>query len=388
MQTLEQFDILRSAEGEALLHLIESQIADGKSELQIATRLRSEYPGEIVAAAMTLIAVRTRAAGKFSRAGEMWLTRAGYEQASSEATSRYRAARYAGFGRVADLCCGIGGDLIGLASVSDVLAVDRDPLHLACTLANAEIYGVAGRVTGLEADVMSIDFAGIDALFIDPARRSDTGRLGAAQTMPPMPWVYGLVDRAANIGVKAAPGIDHESIPAGWEREFIAEGRALKEAMLWSPAMATTPRRATLLPDGLTFVAHPGDPVEVGPPGAFLLDPNPAITRSGLVQDLARTLSAWQIDEEIAFLSSDRPIVTPWARTLRVIASMPWKIREISAALRAHEIGAVDIRRRGLAGDVEAIRKQFKLQGSNRATVAMTRHRDQPWCVIGVEQLA
>jgi hypothetical protein len=124
------------------------------------------------------------------------------------------------------------------------------------------------------------------------------------------------------------------------------------------------------------------------PPGGFLLDPNPAITRAGLVQDLARTIGAWQIDPEIAFLSTDQPVVTPWARTLRVIASMPWRIKDVSAALRVHGIGAVDIRRRGLAGDVEAIRKQLKLSGSGRATVAMTRHRDQPWCVVGVETLA
>jgi hypothetical protein len=158
--------------------------------------------------------------------------------------------------------------------------------------------------------------------------------------------------------------------------------------MLWSPAMATAPRRATLLPEGISFLAHPGDPVEVRAPGTFLLDPNPAITRAGLVQDLARSLGAWQIDEEIAFLSCDHEIATPWARTLRVIESMPWKVREISLALRRHGIGAVDIRRRGLAGDVEAIRKQLKLQGTGRATIAMTRHRDQPWCVIGVDSPA
>jgi len=387
MQTVEQLRALRSSEGSGLLTRIAEERAAGRSELQIGSRLRAEFPAELVAAGMTLVAVRERAAAKFSRSDAMWLTRAGFEQASTEAIPRHRARRYAGAERVADLCCGIGGDSIGLASAADVVAIDRDPLHLACALANAAVYDVTDRVSGIEADVTAIDMTGFDGIFIDPARRSEQGRL-VHRTEPPMPWVFGLTECVAAVGAKAAPGIDHDSVPAGWEIEFIAEGRALKEAALWSPALATAPRRATLLPDGISFEAIPGDAVAILPPGAFLLDPNPAITRAGLVQDLARSIDAWQIDPEIAFLSTDAPVFTPWARTLRVIASMPWRIKDVSAALRMHGIGAVDIRRRGLAGDVEAIRKQLKLQGSGRATVAMTRHRDQPWCVVGVEQLA
>jgi len=82
----------------------------------------------------------------------MWLTRDGLEQASAEPIARHRATRYAGTARVADLCCGIGGDLIALAggrnggaSPDSVLAVDRDPLHLRMAARNAEVYGVSAK---------------------------------------------------------------------------------------------------------------------------------------------------------------------------------------------------------------------------------------------------
>lgn len=381
MQTLEQFAALRAPEGQELLARIAGSTSDS---LALATALRREYPPEVVAAAMTLHELRQRAAVKFSRAGEMWFTRTGYEQASSEAASRHRAERYRPFSRVADLCTGIGGDLIGLAAHADVLAVDRDPLHLTLALENASVYGVGERVTGLEADVTVIDLAGIAALFIDPARRTGRGRLGANQTEPPLTWVFSLPERVPAVGVKAAPGIDHERVPAGWEIEFVAEGRDLKESVLWSPALATVLRRATLLPDGDTFVAVPGEAVPVREPGAYLLDPNPAITRAGLVEDLARSIDAWKIDDQIGFLSADRPVFTPWGRTLRIVESLPWRLKEISARLHALGIGTVDIRRRGLAGDVEEIRKKLKLRGAGRATLAMTRVRDQPWCIIGM----
>ena len=174
-------------------------------------------------------------------------------------------------------------------------------------------------------------------------------------------------------------------VPAGWEIEFVADGRDLKESVLWSPAMATTPRRATLLPGRETLVSVPGDEVEIRAPGAYLLDPNPAVTRASLVEDLARTIDAWKIDEQIAFLSADRAVETPFARTLSIAASLPWNVKQISARLRELDVGAVDIRRRGLAGDVEDLRKRFKLKGTKRATVAMTRVRDAPWCFICFE---
>ena len=73
---------------------------------------------------------------------------------------------------------------------------------------------------------------------------------------------------------------------------------------------------------------------------------------------------------------------TPFARTLQVLDSGRWHQRELSARLRALGIGSVDIRRRGLAGDVGQIRRQLKLSGPRRATLIMTRAADRPWALI------
>jgi THUMP domain-like len=174
-------------------------------------------------------------------------------------------------------------------------------------------------------------------------------------------------------------------VPDGWELEFVAVGRELKEATAWSPALATAVRRASVLPEGFTLTSRPGPPVPVAAPGAFLLDPSPAVTRAGLVEELARVLGAWKIDEQIAFLSSDEAIDTPFARTLRVIDSAPWNQKQLPGRLRGLDIGAADIRRRGLAGDVDQLHRSLKLSGTRRATIVMTRVRDRPWGLICVD---
>ncbi len=380
-------DLLLSSAGQQLLEGLTSEEVNSETALRLGERLRRDYPADLVAAALGQHELRLQGQAKFSRAMGMLFTRAGLEQASSEAIARHRSVRYAGARRVADLCTGIGGDLIALAQTQNVLAVDTDPVHLRMARHNAGVYGVDSRVEVLQADVRDVDLsgAGVDAAFVDPARRTGDRRLRTGDSEPPLAWCFSLADTLSGVGVKAAPGLPHELVPQGWEMEFIADGRDLKEAALWSPGLATARSRATILPEGHTMVPREGPPVEVRAPGAYLYDPSPAVTRAGLVEDLARELGAWKIDPQIAFLCTDRELHTPFARTLRVAQSLPWHEKRLAAVLRDLDVGAVDIRRRGLAGDVEQVRRRFKLRGTRRATVVMTRASDQPWALVCFE---
>jgi hypothetical protein len=418
---------LLTPQGAELLDRLAAEEYAATSPLAVAERLRREYPAGLVAAAMAQQELRRAAAAKFSRAAEMLFTRAGYEQSSSETIASYRAGRLKDAQRVADLCCGIGGDLIALAAASDVLAVDRDETHARLALHNAAVYGRADRVTAVVADVRDVPLAGIDAVFIDPARRSGPGaapagpvsagrvsagtgsagtvspgtgrRFRAGTSEPPLDWCTALASQVAAVCIKAAPGIPEELIPHAWEAEFIAEARDLKEAVLWSPSLATAPpagargpRRATVLAAApgdqssrcYTLVARPGAPVPLREPGEYLLDPNPAVTRAGLVEDLARELGGdtAKIDPQIAFLTLGRDVRTPFARTLRVRYSAPWNEKQFVKRLRELDVGAVDIRRRGLAGDVDQIRRRLKLAGKTRATIVITRVNDKPWGLV------
>lgn len=375
---------LQTPDGLRLQQRVRALAPTAATALRASQTLRREFDPALVAAALTLHGLRQRATTRFDRAADMFFTRDGLEQATGEAVACYRAGRFAGRDRLADLCCGIGGDLIALAGAHEVMAVDRDPVHLAMAVANASVYGVADRVRPVEADVRAASLDDSDGVFIDPARRTGAGRLRTGESEPPLDWAQALAAHVPAVGIKAAPGLDHDRVPPGWELELIATGTDLKEAALWSPALATTPRRATILSgDAIhTLSALPGESVPVVAPGAWLLDPNPAITRAGLVEELARALGAAKIDDRIAFLTAEEPIATPFARTLRVVASLPWHEKRLRETLRSLDAGPIAIRRRGLAGDVDALTRRLRGHGGRPLTIAMTRAAGQPWALV------
>lgn len=370
----------------ALLTLPDLLAAADPDDLAVGERLRRQWPADLVAAATEQAALRRRAAAKFARADRMLFTRAGLEQASSEPVARHRAERFTALDRpVADLCCGIGGDLVALAGATTVtLAVDRDETHALLARHNARSYDEEPAVA--VGDVRDLRLGpGVGAVFVDPARRSpgrpgEAGRRGGSS--PPLSWCLELP--VAHVCVKAEPGLDRDVVPAGWEAEFVAVGRDLKEAVLWSPAWATAGARATVLQQRVhTMVAEPGTPpAPVATPGRFLLDPNPAVTRAGAVADLAATIGAWQLDPLIAFLSADEPLLSPFGTAYTVDASLPFGVKRLAAELRRLDVGSVTLRRRGLAGDVEDLRRRLRGDGSRTATVMLTRVADKPWALV------
>jgi SAM-dependent methyltransferase len=389
MTSLDQLHQLQSPQGTTLFAELWEQNPQPGTGLAIIARLRKRFPPDMVAAAMTIHLLRTRATEKFSRAEEMWFTRDGYEQATAEPIASYRAARFACCQQVFDLCCGIGGDLIGLAtqpSIANVVAVDLDPVHLAMAELNARVYHATAHIESRLEKVERTDLTGADGVFIDPARRDNTGRKKLGQSDPDLSWCLRLADRVPNTGIKFAPGLSHQLLPDDWGLETIALGSDLKEAMLWSPALRHHPRQATVIEGDTvsTFAPVPGDQVAVREPvaGDFLYDPNPAITRAGLVDDLARALDAAKIDDQIAFLITRERQESRFARGFPVLASMPWHERNLKQMVIDLDGGEVTLRRRGLAGNVDDIQRRLRGKGNQRLFIAMTRLRDRPWAII------
>jgi hypothetical protein len=348
-------------------------------------RLEKQYDRELARAALQMAMLRERARAKFSRAGIMYFTREALEQSSGEIVAAHRARRFAGFERVADFCCGVGGDTVELARLRPVVAIDIDPLRPAMARAN-----VAACVPGASAnvhfgDVRTMDLPDVPAAFFDPDRRAGGRRHVALRDYAPPPdEVIARLPRGFALGMKVAPAVSWDELRNyDAEAEFISQGGELKECVLWFGPLRTQRRRATVLPASATLVADEPARSRLGPLRTFLYDPDPAITRAGLVADLGQLLDAHQIDADLAFLSGERDMPTPFARAYRIESSLPFHAGRLRELLRERNVGRVTVIKRGSAIDIEVLRKQLKLRGEEHRAVILTRVAGEPFAIVG-----
>lgn len=360
--------------------------------LACLARLRRGATPDLAAAAVEQALLRARAAasGKFSRAGSMYFTRAGLEQASGEAIAGYRAERYAPYGALADLGAGIGGDALALARGGDrgVLAFDRDHLRLAMARENARAYGVDARLIPILGDLTEMAPPRVEALFCDPGRRTATGRrvFTTRDYEPPLATLDAWRARIPALGVKVSPGIDYAELPPPGvaEVEFVSERGALKEAVLWYGPLRGVARRATLLPSRATL-ATTGEPFPATPslsPGKFLWEPDSAVIRAHLVELLAPRLDAWKLDRDIAYLTGDTYVATPFARAYAVIEALPFGLKSLVAKMRDLDAGIVTVKKRGSPLDTTMLARKLRGTGARALTVVLTHVGGRPFALI------
>jgi len=162
----------------------------------------------------------------------------------------------------------------------------------------------------------------------------------------------------------------------GVEAEFVSDDGDVKEAALWSPALATVRRRATVIrATGLATLTDEDDPetADVRPVGRYLYEPDGAVIRAGLVTAVADGVGGGLVDEHIAYVTSEQAFTTPFASSYEVLEELPYKEKVLRAALRARGVGRLTIKKRGVDVVPEQLRKRLDLTGDEEATLVMTR---------------
>ncbi len=389
--TPEEVALLTSRNGQQLL----ARLADHRpaDDLTVMTQLRSQgYEPALVTAVVTQVRLRQRARPRFGTDADRLLwTAPGLEQATRTAVAEHRAARFAAHdaARIADLCSGVGGDLLALARAGiDVLGVDLDPATVAVARSNADTLGLGNRVEMRCEDVRAIDVLaeGCDAAFIDPGRRSGGRRTFDPEAYsPPYAFIAELAAGVAATAAKVAPGIPHSLVPSGVETEWISDSGEVKEACLWHGPLATpgVARRATLLPSGATLTDEGMPRPTVGPIGRWLVEPDGAVIRAGLVAAVAGSIDGWLLDPAIAYVCADAEPSTPYGRAFEVLEELPFARKKLRAALRERGYSDVVVKKRGIAVVPEELRRDLRLSGSGpTATLVLTRRATGPLALL------
>lgn len=352
--------------------------------LRAVSRLRAAgHSPELVSAVVTQARLRTRATAKFGDfASSMLFTKAGLEQATRMGVAARHAGRFrsAGITHVADLGCGNGADSVAFAAAGlRVSAVDADEVTAAIAAYNLAPFGSDARV--LHARAEDVDLTGIDAAWLDPARRtaghSETRRVQASDYTPSLDWVFDLARRLP-VGVKLGPAHDRDELPAEAEAQWVSDGGSVVELTLWFGALARegVRRSALVIRDGaaheITAAADAAD-VDERDLGAFIHEPDGAVIRARLIGDVARALDAGMLAEGIAYLTGDSALTSPFVSSFRVREDVPADPKPLAKLLRARGIGTLEIKKRGVDIDPAIFRTKLNLKGAEKATLFLTR---------------
>ena len=374
---------LLSPEGLALLDSLPAWNSTDDVVRMVSGLRAAGHAPALVSAVLSQAKLRSRAAAKFGPFAErMLFTSAGLEQATRLPVAAIHAGRFsrAGLHRVADLGCGIGGDAMAFAALDlDVLAADVDEVTAAVASYNLAPFPDA-RVEQAAAE--DVDLGGIDGVWLDPARRTpghgQTERVTRPEDYSPsLAFAFDVGSRLPT-GVKLGPGFDRSLIPEDAEAQWVSVDGDLVEMSLWFGNLARPGirRSALLVTDaGTVELTAPADSVDepVGAQGDYLYEPDGAVIRARLIGEVARGVDARMLSDGIAYLTADEYRPTPFATGFRIIEELPSDEKRLKAALRARDVGVLEIKKRGADVDPAALRRRLQPRGAASATIVMTR---------------
>jgi hypothetical protein len=366
------------------LRLLEAMEAPGSDDDLVSTvsaLRRAGHDPDRVHAVMNQLSLRSKAYEKFGDfARGMLFTKEGLEQSTRLDVASHHAGRMRSVGitSLADIGCGIGGDSLAFAGLGmTVRAIERDTVTAALASYNLAAFDT---VTVVNAEATEADLSGVEALWIDPARRDGSTRLwNPSDWSPSLDWVFQKAHEVPS-GIKLAPGMDRSLIPQDMEAQWVSHDGVVVEMVLWSGSLRRhgVLRAALVLNSrGATELTGPRDSpdAEGGEIQEFLYEPDGAVIRARLIGDLARSLGGVMVDPSIAYITSSELHHSPLHQGFRVIDSAPYSVKNVSALVSSASLGHVEIKKRGIDIDPATLRKSLPLTGKKSGTIIVTRLR-------------
>jgi hypothetical protein len=367
---LDDVAYLTSDEGSAALSVVETlPLTDRVSEIGA---LRKQF-GDRTPALVETVLLRRRAATKLSGlpgSGDWLFTDEALQQASAAPVALHRAKRLSG-NVIHDVTCSIGTELAALrGAATRAVGSDIDPVRLAMARHN-----LGSTVDLCRADALHPVTR--DAVVLaDPSRRgAGRRRFNPRDYQPALDQLFDVY-RSRELVVKCAPGIDFDAVTSlgfDGEIEVTSYRGSVREACLWSGGLAErgVRRRASILDRGEQITDAEPDGCPVRSAGRWIVDPDGAVVRAGLVRHYAARHGLWQLDPHIAYLSGDE--LPAAVRGFEVLQQLAFDERRLRQALGALDCGPLEILVRGVDVDPDALRRRLGLRGSQSLTVVITR---------------
>jgi hypothetical protein len=327
---------------------------------------------------------------------------------------------------VHDLCCGMGGDSFYLPKDFLTIGVDLDENRLEMYRYNNKVIRDSDDHTIL-ADVREIakqndsEHATLarpkaDFFTIDPARRAIEGenQRDLRNLTPSLEEVIEISKYYKGGMAKIPPGYPISEIPRGTEIIYIGSRTDCRECLVLFGELAQNPDhvRAVMVDktgneianwtftrdekrearneseqsqydhnyelegrDRVYTTASSESDLPLGSVSKFISEPSPVLLRSHLfgIVALAHDESTHLISPGIAYTTSEKPLPSPGFANFEVLDSAEISTGAVRAMLKAHDIGKLTLKLRGVKVDPDQEIKRLKPKGKNAATLFYTR---------------
>ena len=393
--SLTDFQWLLSPEAAPWLELAANELEPSVGAI---ARLRKELSAERVHLVLQQAALRHRARDKFAAAERMFFSPLGLEQATDEVIARHKAQRFAerlgsGRGPVADLCCGIGGDLMALAGAgrrSALIAIQlqccwrkRIWLLVDCRTVRCKPPNWQRSPSPNSPPGTSIPTAGPRGI----------ERHESCCTIRHQPRSNVFSPNVLTAAVKLAPAA---MLPDGWELraelEWISSRRECRQLVAWFGDLAADragTRRATVLSrtnEPRSFVGQSDIPVPVAANiGCYVFEPDAAVLAAGLCGALAAECGLEAVTAQAAYLTGEAAATVLQDAALscfEVLEVMPLRIKALRQWLRDRGFGRVEVKKRGVDVDPQRLAAELHGSGEDRATLLIFRKREKTTTII------
>lgn len=375
--------------------------------------LRRRLPSELARAASELASLRERAAGRYFCSDEPYLTRRGLEQSTHPLVARKRASwvlESMPGASIHDATAGLGSDTAELSRLGmRVVSGDLDPVVSRCAMLNLERSKL--RQCVILGDALATTVRA-DVWLCDPDRR-----VGGKRSLDPESWSPSFSDclrRASQFSaacLKLAPAMGvppSQPLPSGLSHswEWTSLNGELLEVALWTGELTRDRRRRAVALDAdggsQRFEGEPepwplfeasklSDPTALEE-GTWLIEPDPALLQADLVGPYARGRGFQALHPGIGFLLSGAPPKKGHSdeghpekgphRSYRILGACTADRKAVRRMLGRHDIGPIDLKRRGVPGDPSALARRFRGPGARRGLLALSKVGSAHWAFL------
>lgn len=366
------------------------------------------------------------------------------EQSTAQDIGRWKSALWpngssAEGETVHDLCCGMGGDSFFLPKSFKVVGVDLDENRLAMYSYNNRTMRGASAGETILADVREVAKqnseavsnpnadARADYFTIDPARRAVEGenQRDLRNLTPTFEEVLEIAKHYKGGMAKLPPGYPTTEIPKDTEIIYIGGHADCRECLVLFGELAKHPAtvRAVIVDkagnataewsaprderreirdeseqqhydnnlqlegrDRIYRTASSQSDLPLGEIAKYLSEPAAVLVRSRLFGYVAleSDASAHLISEGIAYVSSEKPLPSPGFTNFEVLDHTEISTSAVRAMLKAHDVGKLTLKLRGVKLDPDAEIKRLKPKGKNTATLFYTRAAGEKIAILGL----